>query len=100
MAVSRIKREKVKSIRKRLAEQAPEVIQKRETNFNIQRERRRRTLAANAQAIHDGYLGAIQKNPLMDGLRLVAVTRHKDQLRNLLTEMNSFQDPRVGLPPY
>ena len=95
-----IKREGMKSVRQRLKEQAPEVIARREINHNIQRERKRRTLAANTQAVHDRYVGDIQKNPHMDGLRLQSVNRHKAQLRTLLTEMNAFQDPRMGLPAY
>ena len=93
MKKKRVNRE---TIRKRLREQAPEVIARRETNFNIVRERQRRTLANNAQALHDRYVGDLTTGPRMDG-----ITRaHKARLQHLLTEMNAFQDPRVGLPPY
>ena len=100
MKVKRIKREGMGSVRKRLAAQAPEVILRRDINYNIQRERRRRTLAANAQAVHDRYVGDLQKSPHMDAVRLLGVGQHKQHLKTLLQEMNAFQDPRLGLPPY
>ena len=87
-------------VRKRLAEQAPEVETRRRARLLIQRERRRRTLAANAQALHDRYVPDIAVSPHMDGLRLASVKAHKDQLRALLTEMSAFEDPRMGLPAY
>ena len=95
MVVTRIKRENIKSVRKRLREMAPEVIARREINYNIQRERRRRTLASNAQALHDSYLSAISKSPHMDGLR--AITQHVHDLKNLLRGMHDFRDPLMGL---
>ena len=88
------------TIRKRLKEQAPEVIARRETNFNVQRKRQRRTFAANAQAVHDRYVGDLQAGPRMDGVSMLGVGQHKFRLRKLLTEMNAYQDPRMGLPPY
>ena len=100
MKVKRIKREGIKSVRKRLREQAPEVIVRREVNHAIQRERQRRTLASNAQALHGRYVGDIQKGPHMDGVRMFRVNRHKEHLRELLTNMNAFQDPIHGIPPY
>ena len=83
MVDKRIKREHIKSVRKRLKEMAPEVIARREINYNIQRERRRRTLASNAQALHDSYLSAISKSPHMDGLRAGGITAHVHDLKNL-----------------
>ena len=87
-------------MRKRLREQAPEVMYKRDINYNYARERRRRTLAANAQALHDSYISGLQANPMLSGLRQVNVNHHKAQLRGLLTNMNAFQDPQYGLPAY
>ena len=87
-------------MRKRLREQAPEVMYKRDINYNYARERRRRTLAANAQALHDSYVSSLQANPMLSGLRQVNVNHHKAQLRGLLTNMNAFQDPQYGLPAY
>ena len=81
MVDKRIKREEIKSVRKRLKEMAPEVIARREINYNIQRERRRRTLASNAQALHDSYLSAISKSPHMDGLRAGGITAHVHDLK-------------------
>ena len=40
-------------IKKRLAEMRPEVELRRQMNYNIQRERQRRTFAANAQNLYD-----------------------------------------------
>ena len=97
MKKKRVNRE---TIRQRLKEQAAEVIARRETNFNIQRERQRRTLANNAQAVHDTYVGDLNTGPRMDGVSFLNVRAHKARLHRLLTEMNAFQDPRVGLPPY
>ena len=88
------------SIRKRLAQQAPEVEVRRRARYLVQRERQRRTLAANAQALHDRYVGDIARWPQMDGLRLASVDAHKNQLRALLTEMHAFEDPRMGLSAY
>ena len=98
MAAKRIKREGIKSVRKRLKELAPEVIARREINYNIQRERRRRTLASNAQALHDSYLSAISKSPHMDGLRAGGITAHVHDLKNLLRGWHDFRDPLMGLP--
>ena len=100
MVDKHIKREEIKSVRKRLKEQAPEVMYKRDVNWNYARERRRRTLAANAQALHDSYISCLQANPMLSGLRQVNVNHHKAQLRGLLTNMNAFQDPQYGLPAY
>ena len=99
MVDKHIKREEIKSVRKRLKEQAPEVIYKREVNWNYARDRRRRTLAANAQAV-DSYISGLQANPMLAGMRQMKVIRHKEQLRSLLTNMNAFQDPQYGLPAY
>ncbi len=96
-ATAKPKRE---TVRQRLAQQRPEVEARRQVNWNTARERQRRTLAANAQALHDRYESDITTSPHMDGLRLASVAGHKDQLRRLLSEMNSFQDPRMGLPAY
>ena len=79
---------------------APEVIARREINYNIQRERRRRTLASNAQALHDSYISGLQANPMLAGVRQMKVIRHKEHLRGLLSDMNAFQDPQYGLPAY
>ena len=98
MAAKRIKREGIKGVRKRLKELAPEVVARREINYNIQRERRRRTLASNAQALHDSYLSAISKSPHMDGLRAAGITRHVMDLKHLLTGMHDFREPLMGLP--
>ena len=100
MVDKHIKREGIKSVRKRMKEQAPEVMYKRDINWNYARERRRRTLAANAQALHDSYISSLQANPMLSGLRQVNVNHHKAQLRGLLTNMNAFQDPQYGLPAY
>ena len=42
-------------IKKRLAEMRPEIELRRQLNYNIQRERQRRTFAANAQNLYDRY---------------------------------------------
>ena len=98
MVDKHIKREEIKSVRKRLREQAPEVMYKRDINYNYARERRRRTFAANAQALHDSYLSAISKSPHMDGLRAGGITAHVHDLKNLLRGMHDFRDPLMGLP--
>ena len=87
------------TIRKRLAQQRPEIEAKREVNWNVMRERQRRTLAANAQAMHDRYEQDLRVSPHMDGLRGAGVRQHRDQLRKMLTDMNAFTDPWGGLPP-
>ena len=87
-------------IKKRLAELRPEVEMRRQLNFNIARERQRRTFAANAQNLYDRYENATLISPHMDGMRLAGVQQHKNQLRALLTDANSFKDPRLPLPAY
>ena len=88
------------AIKKRLAEQRPEVEMRRQLNFNIQRERQRRTWAANAQNLYDRYENATLISPHMDGLRLANLNQHKGQLRTLLAEAGAFRDPRLPLPAY
>ena len=87
-------------IKKRLAELRPEVETRRQINFNIQRERARRTFAANAQNLYDRYENATQISPQMDGLRLAGVKSHKRHLKFLLTQANSFRNPYLPLPAY
>ena len=88
------------AIKKRLAELRPEVEMRRQLNFNIARERQRRTWAANAQNLYDRYENATLISPHMAGLRLAGVQQHKNQLRTLLQSANSFKDPRLPLPAY
>ena len=87
-------------IKKRLAELRPEVEMRRQINYNIQRERQRRTFAANAQNLYDRYDNEMLISPHMDRLRMVNVKRHKNQLKLLLDRANSFKDPRMPLPAY
>ena len=87
-------------IKKRLAELRPEVEMRRQLNYNIQRERQRRTFAANAQNLYDRYENATLISPHIDGLRLGGLQRRKNQLRALLTEANAFRDALLGLPRY
>ena len=91
---------RVAAIKKRLAEQRPEVQMRRQLIFNIQRERQRRTWAANAQNLYDRYENATLISPHMDGLRLANIQQHKGQLRTLLAEAGAFRDPRLPLPAY
>ena len=88
------------AIKKRLAELRPEVELRRQVNYNLQRERQRRTFAANAQNLYDSYENAVMSNPHMDGLRLVRLNQHKGQLKTLLSEAGAFKDPRLPLPAY
>ena len=87
-------------IKKRLAQLRPEVEMRRQINYNIQRERQRRTFAANAQNLYDRYENATQISPQMDDLRLAGVRNHKRQLKFLLTQANAFKNPHSPLPPY
>ena len=87
-------------IKKRLAEMRPEVEMRRQLNYNIQRERQRRTFAANAQNLYDRYENATLISPHMDGLRLAGIHQHKSQLKTLLPQANAFKDPRLPLPSY
>ena len=87
-------------IRKRLAELRPEVEMRRQVNYNLQRERQRRTMAANAQNLYDRYENATLISPHMDGLRLAGLQQHKSQLRSMLEQANAFRDPRLPLPVY
>ena len=87
-------------IRKRLAELRPEVEMRRQVNYNLQRERQRRTMAANAQNLYDRYENATLISPHMDGLRLAGIQQHKSQLRSMLEQANAFRDPRLPLPVY
>ena len=87
-------------IKKRLAQLRPEVEMRRQINYNIQRERQRRTWAANAQNRYDRYENATQISPQMDDLRLRGVRNHKRQLKILLTQANSFRNPHSPLPAY
>ena len=91
---------RVAAIKKRLAEQRPEVEMRRQVNRAIQRERQRRTFAANAQNLYDRYENATLISPHMDGLRLANLNQHKGQLRTLLQEAGAFKDPRLPLPAY
>ena len=86
------------AIKKRLAETRPEIELRRQINYNVQRERARRTFAANAQALYDRYENATMVSPHLDGLR--DVNRHKSQLKALLSDAKSFRDPRLPLPAY
>ncbi len=70
---------RVAAMKKRLAELRPEVEMRRQLNFNIQRERQRRTWAANAQNLFDRYENATLISPHMDGLRLAGLNEHKRQ---------------------
>ena len=88
------------AIRKRLAELRPEVEMRRQLNFNIARERQRRTFAANAQNLHDRYETAMLISPHMNDLRMARVGEHKRQLRKLLEDAKSFRDPALPLPAY
>ena len=88
------------AIKKRLAELRPEVEMRRQINYNIQRERQRRTFAANAQNLYDRYENATLTSPHLDGLRLLDVNQHKRHLRTLLTQAGAFRDPRLPLPAY
>ena len=88
------------AIKKRLAELRPEVELRRQVNFNLQRERQRRTFAANAQNLYDRYENAVMSTPQMDGLRLLRLNAHKAQLKTLLSEAGAFKDPRLPLPAY
>ena len=85
---------------KTLAMQRPAMEEAREKNWNVMRERQRRTVAANAQALHDRYQNEIMLAPPWDGLRLVNTTKHRNELADLLRGMNAFQDPRMPLPSY
>ena len=88
------------AIKKRLAELRPEVELRRQVNYNLQRERQRRTFAANAQNLYDRYENAVLSNPHMDGLRLLRLNQHKAQLKTLLSEAGAVKDPRLPLPAY
>ncbi len=88
------------AIKKRLAEMRPEIEMRRQLNFNIQRERQRRTFAANAQNLYDRYENATLISPHMDGLRLAKLSQHKNQLRAMLGQAGAFKDPRLPLPAY
>ena len=88
------------AIKKRLAEQRPEVQMRRQVNHMLQRERQRRTFAANAQNLYVRYENATMISPHMDGLRLANIQQHKGQLRTLLQEAGAFRDPRLPLPTY
>ena len=85
---------------KTLAMQRPAMEEAREKNWNVMRGRQRRTVAANAQALHDRYQNEIMLAPPWDGLRLVNTTKHRNELADLLKGMNAFQDPRMPLPSY
>ena len=87
-------------IKKRLAQLRPEVEMRRQINYNIQRERQRRTFAANAQNLYDRYENVTQISPHMDDLRLAGVRNHKRQLKFLLTQANAFRNPYLPLPAY
>ena len=87
-------------IKKRLAQLRPEVEMRRQINYNIQRERQRRTFAANAQNLYDRYENATQISPHMDDLRLRGVKSHKRHLKLMLTQANSFRNPYLPLPAY
>ena len=91
---------RIAAVRKRLAELRPEVEMRRQLNFNIQRERQRRTWAANAQNLFDRYENATLISPHMDGLRLTGINEHKGRLKALLVGAGSFRDPRLPLPAY
>ena len=61
------------AIKKRLAELRHAVEMRRQLNFNIARERQRRTWATNAQNLYDRYENATMISPHMDGLRMAGV---------------------------
>ena len=83
------------AIKKRLAELRPEVELRRQVNYNLQRERQRRTFAANAQNLYDRYENAVMMNPNMDGLRLLRLNQHKEKTEDPPVRGGGLQ----GSPP-
>ena len=97
--MKRPKRIREPSLRKRLAQQRPEILERRQANRLWEEEVRRKNWAANAQALYDTYLGELV-NPMARSMPMGGMAYHKARLERLLKEAEVFRDPMRGLPQY
>ena len=97
--MKRPKRIRDSSLLKRLKQQRPEMMQKREDNRLWQEEVRRKNWAANAQALHDTYAAELL-NPMARAMPMGGIRYHKERLVRLLKAAEVFRDPMRGLPQY
>ena len=97
--MKRPKRIREPSLRQRLKQQQPEILQKKLDNRLWQEEVRRKNWAANAQALHDTYAAELL-NPMARAMPLGGIRHHKQRLERLLKEAEVFRDPMRGLPQY
>ena len=93
------KRRRRPSLRQRLLERRPEILQRKQANRLWKEEVRKKNWAANAQALHDTYAGEIP-NPMARALPMDGVAYHRARLERLLSEVAMFRDPFRGLPQY
>ena len=95
----KVKRIRRPSLRQRLLERRPEILQRKQANRLWEEEVRRTTWAANTQALHDTYASEIL-NPMARALPMGGVAYHRARLERLLNEASMFRDPFRGLPQY
>ena len=95
----KLKRIRAPSLRKRILQQRPEFIAKKNERTIWEEEVRLKNWAANAQALHDTYAAELS-NPMPRALPLGGMRYHKERLERLLREAEVFRDPRRELPQY
>ncbi len=94
-----IKRIRQPSLRQRLKQKKPEILESRMKNMIWEHEVRRKNWAANAQAQHDAYSAEI-RNPMPRHAYAVGVENHRARLERMLREAGMFVDPQRSLPEY
>ena len=97
--MKRPKRIREPSLRQRLKQQRPEILEKRKERGIWQEEVRRKNWAANTQALHDTYASELL-NPMARAMPMGGIEHHKRRLERLLKEAEVFRDPMRGLPQY
>ena len=95
----KVKRIRRPSLRQRLLERRPEILQRKQANRLWEEEVRRKNWAANTQALHDTYASEIL-NPMARELPMGGVAYHRARLERLVNEASMFKDPFLGLPQY
>ena len=97
--MKRPKRIREPTLRQRLKQQQPEILQKKLDNRLWREEVRRKNWAANTQALHDTYASELL-NPMARAMPMGGIRYHKERLVRLLKAAEVFRDPMRGLPQY
>ena len=97
--MKRPKRIRKHTLRQRLQQQRPEILEKKKEKSLWEEEVRRKNWAANAQALYDTYASELL-NPMARAMPMGGIEHHKRRLERLLKEAEVFRDPMRGLPQY